>query len=150
MKKSVKYTLLMVFVCVWCVCAGCGSVKVKYPAGRDTRESYGDGTFQLLSLRKTGPLYLSNEAYNSIVLCDVQGVRESDGMLYAIGSAGQCKVYFSADLSTCRMYLCAVPQDGEEFYINRLDEMEKNGDAVCYSSLAEFPEAAREAFEEIK
>ena len=152
MKSSVKHIVLVLFVCMWCVCVGCRGIRIKYPSGRDTRESYGDGTFQLLSLSKTNQLFLSNEAYNSIVLYNVQGIRESDGVLYAVGRVDQCTTYFSADLSTYTMCICTISPEGADskVYIYRLDEMKENGDLVCYHSLAEFPETARNVFDEIE
>ena len=73
---------------------GCGEPK-KYPVGRDTVESFGDGTW---SIGKTGGgpnrrlLFLHNRETQETLVKDVTDWRQEGDWVYAAGSDGQYAV----------------------------------------------------------
>ncbi len=146
MKNSLdRLALFMLLFGLLCVCAAC--TNAKYPAGKDTKKSYGDGTFQLLSSAEHEAL--SYEKYGSIILENVISSCETKGKLYAIGSEMQgfsnqyhYMVYMVVDLRSNTMQICPVTEEiyNRSFYTYRLDEMIDNGDAVLYGSLTDFAE----------
>ena len=144
MKNYLARAMLFILLLglLW-ICVAC--TNVKYPAGIDTKKSYGDGTFQLLSSAEHDAL--SYEKYGSIILENVISVSETNGKLYVIGSEMQgfsaqyhYIVYIVADLRNNTMQICPIAEEvyDRSFYTYRLDEMIENGDVLCYASLDDF------------
>ncbi len=127
---------------------------VKYPEGRDTVQSYGDGSYQILrasSERKN----LHSEKYNSSMIDNVEFVHERRGKAYIAGtdsvSAGSAeyRLYAVIDTSENTLQLCIIPPDSAapDLHIYRLDEMVTNGDVIVFTSLDDFPEEDRLVFQ---
>lgn len=143
MKTITKYAIfLMVIICL--LYFRYEGSKVKYAPGKDTKESYGDGTFQLLGNTKSNQTVLSNEEYRCILLDNVQAIKEKNGKLYVIGEYRQCALYLVVKLKDNTMQFCTVPESEKHFY--HLDEMLESGDAVFYASFDEFSKKDREVF----
>lgn len=130
--------------------------QVKYPAGRDTVESFGDGSYQILrasSERKD----LYSEKYSSCIINNVESVHERRGKAYIAGTdtinAGSAvyRLYAVIDTSENTLQLCIIPPDSAapDLRISRLDEMVTNGDAVVFTSLDDFSEEDRLVFQSI-
>lgn len=83
--------ILPVLLCICILFLGTGCTPEKYPSGRDTVESFGDGTFQILR----GPdriLSLRDESkpqYNGRVIeSNVLSYRRKGEFVYVIGESG--------------------------------------------------------------
>ncbi len=127
---------------------------VKYPAGRERVESFGDGSYQILrasSERKN----LYSEKYSSCIINNVESVHERRGKAYIVGTdtinAGSVvyRLYAVIDTSENTIQLCIIPPDSTapDLHIYCLDEMVTNGDAVVYASLDDFSEEDRLVFQ---
>lgn len=122
-----------------------GCADVKYPAGRDTKESYGDGTYQLLKFAD-GTLSLSNEEYHTLVLSRVVAIREQDGKVYAIGEQKRGGVMYEAyavvDLETNQLRFYAPEESVREqgTYFQQAETMQEDGTVVFCRSFSDFAE----------
>jgi hypothetical protein len=75
--------------CLLCWAAlGCGD-SVKYPSGRDTVASFGDGTWQI---HKCGNRVLYSEETGETLLQDVADWREDGDWVYAVAWSGEIAV----------------------------------------------------------
>lgn len=138
MKQTSTLILLLVLLLSWLT----GCTDVKYPAGRDTKESYGDGTYQLLK-SADGTLSLSNEEYHTVIVSHVMLIATQDSKLYAFGEQKWGGVTYEAytvvDLKTNQLQFYAVKEQ-QETYFYQADAMREDGAAVFYQSFSEFAE----------
>ena len=125
--------------------------RVEYPAGRDTRLFFGDGTYQLLTGTRDS---IYNLAYNTCLIEKVEDVLVRAGKVYVLGAYPEEGISLHAviTLETNRIALCFLPQSEEAKtpYIHRLDEMLENQDAVLLTDLSEFSEQEQQIFREMK
>ncbi len=163
-----KFSICMlIFICFLGICmSSCSGEHIKYPEGKDTVMSFGDGSFQIVrSMYNNKILVFFSEKYQSNIIRDVEHTQELEGKAYITGSSGI--VYVSDDASVEHSYsyqlyvvvnttentmqLCAIPLDASapEIYISHLDEMMKDGSAVVYAGLEDFSEEDRLIFEEM-
>lgn len=79
MKTRVIPVILIIYLILLC---GSSCSKVKYPSGRDTVESYGDGTFQIVGRNPSGLLYAGEGA--PLISC-VDQCYEAGDIVYIFG-----------------------------------------------------------------
>lgn len=146
--------LAMVFFLI--VATSCTlNAKSKYPSGKDTIETYGDGTFQLVKISPASGVFykaLSFEKYHSVVIAHVDNEKKVDGKVYFLGHEDdqhvtdqgvvdvRYTIYAVLELKSNTMQYCAVSDNpfAEAIYISRRDEMVKNKDMVFFDSLSDF------------
>lgn len=135
--------------------------STKYPVGKDTIESFGDGTYQISS-GSTDSLF--NEKYGSCIIQKVEKFREVNQKVYLLGSTTQehvvgeakveCgyKIYSLIELEDNTMTLCVIPNNAfcPEIYIYRFDEMLDNCDVQFVSVLSEFSDEDYSVFLELE
>lgn len=132
---------------------------ITYPAGIDTIDSFGDGTYQLLSGEKES---LYNFKYSSCIIPQVKSFRVVNEKVYLTGTAlqsytdgksnNECvyELYAVIELHNNSLTLCAVsavPSD-PEIYIYRLEEMIENGDMQLLSDFSDFSNVDQSVFAE--
>lgn len=154
--KMCKRMVVLVLVFFLIAVTSCGlREKSKYPSGKDTIESYGDGTFQLVRIDPAiGVFYkaLSFEKYHSVVIAHVDNVKRVDGKVYFLGHEDsqyvtdqgivdvRHTIYAVLELKSNTIQYCAVSDYplAEAIYISRQDEMVQNEDMVFLDSLSDF------------
>ena len=160
MRKKISWTLglLVAFGLLANILLG---NSTKYPAGKDTIETFGDGTYQISS-GSTDSLF--NEKYGSCIIQKVEKFREVNQKVYLLGSttqehvAGEAKVecgykiYSLIELEDNTMTLCVIPNYAfcPEIYIYRFDEMLDNCDVQFVSALSEFSDEDYSVFLEFE
>jgi len=149
MKRNPIYPLISICFLILLAYSVFGP-HIKYPAGRDTVESFGDGSFQVLRGEGKG---LFSEKYNNCLIDNVEFVRRHRGKAYVTGT-GLAKYQMCAVIDTAAntIQLCAILPDPAvpNLHILRLDEMVANGDAVIYTSLDDFSEEDRLVFQKMQ
>lgn len=165
MKRRPIYPLI--FLCFLVLLAhSCSGTHIKYPAGKDTVMSFGDGSFQILRSMYHKSLWFFSEKYQCGIIDDVERVQELKGKAYITGSSGTTYVsddasveyissyqlYVVVNTTENTMQLCAIPLDtsAPEIYISYLDEMIKAGKAVVYAGLKDFSEEDRLVFQNMQ
>lgn len=159
MKKRVFWIWIVLLLLV--VCASyLRNSNIRYPAGKDTVQSFGDGTFQIISGTSEG---LFNEKYGSCIIGQVQDVYEVGDKVYVIGSTvhgyvsdgedveWHDMIYAVIKLSDNTMQLFAMTEDTSkhDVYIYRLEEMLKNNDVQWISEFLDFDESDQIIFEKM-
>lgn len=135
-KKSIYWIcIVLLFLTVWAISPRKNNIR--YPAGRDTVESFGDGTYQILSGTCD---VLSNEKYGNCIIERVYEFCESSDKVYVIGSPvhgyvdgyipnsadGECldTIYAIIELQDNTMQLYLRTEDpSKHISIYRLEEM---------------------------
>ncbi len=122
---------------------------VKYPEGKDTIKSFGDGTYQISSGSNES---LFNEEYGSCIIQRVEKVHETDNKVYIVGTTiHECivdgskvergyQIYSVVELENNTMMLCVAKNDPSQpdLFIYRLDDMIDNCDINLIMNLADF------------
>lgn len=160
MKRRILWIICLLIVIVSLVNCFRGN-NIKYPSGKDTIESFGDGTYQISSGSYES---LFNEEYGSCIIQQVKKFYQTDKKVYIVGKTTQesfsdetklersYKMYAVIDLPTNNMMLCSIPDDlsYQEVYIYRLDEMVGNCDVALISDLSAFSDEDFQVFQEIE
>ena len=128
--------------------------QVKYPAGKDTGISFGDGTYQLLTGSRDSIYHLS---YNSCLIEQVDDVLVRSGKVYVLGSvplleeAQETSLLAVINLKTNQIALCFLPQNYTTKlpFIPCLDEMLENKDAILLNQFSDFSEEDQMVFQEM-
>lgn len=166
MKKTIYFFPVLLIVLL--LLANAIRPKILYPAGRDTVESFGDGTYQIFSgqtgegLRKET---LYNCKYDVVIIPQVELFQITNGKVYATGKSIEHYTYDGADIEytyehyavieieTNKLTLCMLPDSstGADTYLNvytrLLDEMIKNGDVQLLCQLTDFSNVDQSVFE---
>ncbi|MBE6947494.1 MAG: hypothetical protein E7454_04510 [Ruminococcaceae bacterium] len=125
MKKCVL--LLSAFlVCLLLVC--CTRIKERYPEGKDTVESFGDGTYQILrgNFEDKECVGLSFSPAGVHLIPKVKTYQEKNGCIYLVGVdegyyingkkvSWKFAVYAVIDLSNNHIQICAIPEIDSEY-----------------------------------
>ena len=85
--ESAMHRMVMPLVIVCCI--GCGANQ-KHPVGKDTVESFGDGTYQVV--RVLGQQVFVDIEHQRELVHDVKAWRRSDDDVYVLGADGQMVV----------------------------------------------------------
>lgn len=147
-----KYLCIVCVILVLSLC-GCRQSTKKYLSGKDTIESYGDGTHQLLRHGEKQSLYTFK--YNTCIIEYVNAIQEYNGKVYAIGAYTDTienineesieiiyRLYAVVDLQNNHVQFCASPNN--DYYILSTEppfiheDMIVNGDATVYESVTDF------------
>ena len=132
---------------------GCKQSTEKYFSGKDTIESYGDGTYQLMHHREEQRLF--NLKYNVCIIHYVDAILEYNGKIYATGEYPKTikntneesieilfRVYAVVDIQNNHLQFCAVIEDSYSMPNVELrvvtDEMISGGDATILESVTDF------------
>lgn len=160
MKRIILWTfccLGVVFIFVSCLSGN----RIKYPAGKDTVQSFGDGTYQISSGSCES---LFNEEYHNCIIQKVNKIHQTGTNVYIIGTntqktivddaeVGQSyKMYAVIELQDNMLMLCAIPANPlyPDVFIVNLDEMLDNGDVVVISELSGFSHEDFSVFQEME
>ena len=154
MKKR-SLLLIAVLLALFLVYSQSQKSRVAYPAGRDTRLSFGDGTYQLLTGSRDS---IYNLTYNTCLIEQVEDVMVRAGKVYVLGSClepggtQEIPLYAVITLDTNQIALCFLPQseDTKTPYLYRLDEMLENQDALLLTAFSEFSEEEQQYFQEME
>lgn len=153
MKKRTLLMILIVLILILSYWLYQGS-QVKYPAGKDTALSFGDGTYQLLTGSRDS---IYNVSYNVRLIDQVDDLLVRNGKVYVIGSVSAqtgeelIGLYAIITMETNQIQLCFVPQDNAPKPNNlyRLDEMIERKDALLLNDFTDFTEEERLVFQEM-
>lgn len=132
---------------------------MEYPPGRDTVESIGDGTFQIL--RTQSSTGLTFEKYNTFLISDIQSTKTENDKVYVYGFTTnryatdegtvdvRYTIYAVISLEDNGLQYCAIADDptARDIYIHRLTEMLKNNDIILLGSFSDFSEEDQHAFQ---
>jgi len=146
-----KYLCIVCVILLLSLC-GCRQTTKKYLSGKDTLESNGDGTYQLMGPREKKRL--SNLKYNATIIWNVDAIQEYNGKVYATGKYTETvypnegaveivyRLYAVVDLQNNHVQFCASPNN--DYYILSTEplfiheDMIANGDATVYESVTDF------------
>lgn len=135
--------------------------NIKYPAGKDIIESFGDGTYQISSGNNKS---LFNVEYSSCIIQQVEQFYETHKKVYVIGSTTQeyivdeskverrYKIYAVIELQDNTMTLCTIPTNSlyPDIFIYRLYEMIDNCNITLISDLSALPDEDLKVFQEME
>ena len=137
------YSLKKAFVCIVALilCLSACKSDYKYDIWKDTVCAYGDGTYQILhqSIDGDDGEELQNCKYNQCVLTEIDSYEETDDCVYFIGK------YYSQDI-WCKLYvddnllIYYVKDNGDEFIMTYLSEMQEDNQIKILSKYEEFSE----------
>lgn len=161
MKKTI--CVILVLLVGYVVIANAMRPEIKYPAGRDTVESFGDGTYQIAILHaKTGHYnILYNEEYKTKIIPYVEQFFTTKDRAYIVGNGSWSvaegetlteytyEIYAVIELKSNMLTLCVIPDSSlaPDMYYGQLDEMIKNGDIQLLNQLTDFSNEDRAVFE---
>ena len=155
-KRMISIFVLTVIVCLISVSCLKGR-QIKYPAGRDTKSLFGDGTYQIVSVSGSSGRrdVLSNEKYGTCVIEQVEKVFETKEKVYIIGTTPirrHFTLYAVIELNNNVMTLCIIQDNPiqNDFYFTYMDEMIRNQDAYIISDLSDFTEEDYSVFMKMK
>ena len=163
MKKAVFFAVALVVAL--CLIANAMQPDIKYPAGKDTEESFGDGTYQIIA-GHTSTGYrkdLYNCKYKTSIIPYVEQFQVTKERAYIIGNGSwnvsdgenlikyTYELYAAIEIGSNQLTLCVIPDSvsSPDMYIAHLDEMIKNGDLRLVSQLTDFSDADQSIFEEL-
>lgn len=164
MNKKLFLCLSCLVLLVFVACNSHGK-EIKYPAGKDTKESFGDGTYQIAT-GHTSTGYreiLYNFEYKTSIIPYVEQFRATKERAYIIGNGSRnvvdgenlikytYELYAVIETEINQLTLCIIPDSASapDMYIAHLDEMIKNGDLRLVSQLTDFSAADQSIFEEL-
>lgn len=166
MKKAAL--VILVLLIVYLLLANAMRPKVLYPAGRDTVESFGDGTYQIFSGHTADGLRIEtlyNCKYDVVIIPQVEHFQIANGKVYVTGKSIAYYTYDGVDIEctyehyavieieTNKLTLCICPDSassvdaGLDIYTRLLDEMINNGDVQLMSQLTGFSKEDQSVFE---
>lgn len=159
--KNFLLWILMIVLVLWVAGNRTEGSKKVYPSGRDTIESYGDGTYQMI--RVGGREGLGSAKYHTGIIDQVNQIKQTTDKVYIIGSEVQgyiadgepveCgyTIYIVISLCDNRMQFFAVSEDpsAPDFYIRWLDEMIENNEAQRLDKFTDFSDADQMEFNEL-
>lgn len=129
-----RYVLLFsaFLVCLLLVC--CTGIKKQHPEGKDTVESFGDGTYQIVrgNFEDKECVGLSFSPTGVHLIPEVKTYQEKNGCVYLVGVdegyyvsgkkvSWKFAVYAVIDLSNNHIEICAIPEIDSE-YIFRISQ----------------------------
>ena len=163
MKKAVLF--ILVFAAALFLVACVMQSEIKYPSGKDTEESFGDGTYQILTSHEPTGYYniLYNCECQTCIMSYVEQFCMTKEMAYITGSDSWSfedgedlieytyKLYAAIELTSNRLTLCIIPDrsSAPDMPTVYLDKMIKNGDLQLISSLTDFPDSDQSVFEKL-
>ena len=169
MKKAIL--VILVLLAVYLILANAMRPKILYPAGRDTVESFGDGTYQIFSGQTAEGLHkesLYNCKYDIVIIPRVEHFRAIDGKVYVTGKSIEHYTHDGVDIEyiyehyavieieTNKLTLHMLPDSSTgmdtdlDVYTSLLDEMIKNGDVQLLPQLTDFSKDAQLVFGGLK
>lgn len=165
MKKALLFILALLIA--YLLLANATQTEILYPAGKDTVESFGDGTYQIFTSQTTEGLRketLYNCKYDVVIIPRVEHFQITNGKVYVIGKSTGYYTYDGVDIEcsyehyavieteTNRLTLCLIPvnSSGEasiDVYIRLLDEMIQNDEVQLLDQLSDFSKEDQSVFE---
>lgn len=135
--------------------------QIVYPSGRDTLESFGDGTYQLI--RVAGCEGLGSAKYHTGIIDQVNQIKQTTDKVYVIGSevweievdgeTVECcyTIYVVISLCDNTMQICIVPEYpfAPDVHIHRMKKMIENNDAQRLDKFTDFSDADQMEFNEL-
>ena len=142
-----KQTLLIVLLLDVFLCFSCASSQIKYPAGRDTIQQFGDGFFSTCKKSdKTIGLFCEYEG--RIVISNVDVIHKSGNRVYIIGwESDTVKSYGIIDTESNTMqilFLASAYCDSQK--INYPAYFFESGFFIIKQELSDFGEKDQEVF----
>ena len=159
MKKVIFWSICLLVIigfAVICVLEN----EVKYPTGKDTIKSFGNGTYQISSGSNES---LFNEEYGSCIIEQVEKFRETGNKVYVVGTTIHeyiadgvkvergYRIYSVIELEKNTMVLCVTKNNPSQpdLFIYRLDDMIDNGDISLIKNLSDFSNEDLKVFQMI-
>lgn len=137
--------------------------EIRYPSGKDTKESFGDGTYQIGTIHAPTGYYdiLDNSEYNNTIIPYVEQFHKTKEKAYVIGNETRnyeqdgvsttytYDIYAVIDVKTNHLTLCIIPSSpsAPDMWIADLDVMIENGDVLLVNQLTDFSAADQAVFE---
>lgn len=128
-KATLKLTIILILItCMCLILVACE--KPKYPSGRDTFESFGDGTYQIYrgyiyidqsddSKSETRVYSLENNDSNETIENSVAYYLEIKQNIYIIGSEGYTVVNYESDEIIQETLLENIPKEHKVIFENK-------------------------------
>lgn len=142
------------------------STEVKYPSGRDTVSSFGDGSFQICKSQYNDQYIkgLFSGQYGTCIIPYVEEVYETESRVYIIGAEfGGYKpeigffdrlynVYAIVDLAENVLEIYAEPLNESllGYRLEKLANMVSNGDIIMHDNIEKFTEEDNTFFQKLK
>lgn len=156
MKKEISFVLVLLLsvVCAVYIFSPQEQIETKYPSGRDTRASFGDGTYQVQRL-PDGNLVLYNCERRNNTLSVVTDFQRVGNKVYVVGAdynsimdSGEeeaCLIpaYAVIEIPSNQITLCLAVENGSlchQPFLDLVDEMISNGEMIWLENLSDFPE----------
>ncbi len=130
------------------------SSDIKYPSGRDTIQSYGDGTYQLLHGDTKDGLFDSR--YHTAVIDQVSHIEQKDKFVYAIGyitdrEAGvKIKVFARIDTEKNQILYCPQTEQFDNLPLFNAYDMMQKQELILLTDYNKFSAEDKEMFQNIQ
>ena len=138
-KKIILISIILVLILI-----SCRQSNIKYPSGRDTVKSYGDGTFQIVGRDPSG-VYYGGEG--SPLISSVDRYYEHNDMVYIIGHdshQAETIIYGIIDTNQNTIHVLFT----EEVYL--ADRLLESPSIEFLQDFADFSENDKVIFEKLK
>ena len=145
--KKVLFVLVILTILSWRCNYG-----VKYDSWKDTKESFGDGTYQIfrgVSDSSEEELCLYNCKRDQGVISEIDGYKKRNNYVWFVGSYMNQKVFCKLNIKK-NLLLYYSEGSGADFFMASLDDMLSDGQIKLYSSPDKFSEEDREEFEKLE
>ncbi len=149
MKNNLFFSLVL---CLIFLLSACNNVSIKHGAGKDTKDFFGDGTYQVLhQTDKSGSHIeqLFNCEYNQCFLTEIYGYLQNDNYVYLAGNYNNRNAY--CKLNVKNNFLTYYAENGsEELVMVYLYDMLKEKQVRLCSSWDDFSKEEKKIFEKIE
>lgn len=143
-----KMCILMLTLFMILSITACGNNFAVYDSGKDTIETFGDGTYQLLHQvkNKVNVKNLTNCKYNQCVMTEVNQWQEFDDYIYFVGHYYEYETYCILDTNNNQLkYYIDLPK-GEEINMVYSYDMQQNNELIFLSEFEDFSQSEKDNF----
>lgn len=129
----------------------CGDNEIKYDSWKDTIESFGDGTYQVIYQIKDGKNIeiLSNVKHNQCTITEIMKYKVVDNIAYFVGKYHSQDVCCILDLKTNLLRYYIDKSNSEEFVMIYLNNLLEDKQIELIASYDDFSDEEKNIFDSL-
>lgn len=155
MMKCKSIIIILTILSVLLFCSACvDKTNSKYAEGKDTKESYGDGTYQLLQQNSESALFDSR--YHTTVVDQVSKIKSEDNFVYVIGNIRnpvteeKLKVFAVIDISKNQIKYCPQTDKYDDLPLSYANDMMKKKELILMTNYTDFNDKEQDVFRKME
>ncbi len=143
-------TIISILIYLWM--SNSYNDKIKYDSWKDTIESFGDGTYQVMhQVIDEKPIeQLTNIKHKQCVITDITRYKVINSTGYFMGKYHNLKVYAVLDIKNNLLKYCVDKSDNEDLMMVYLNKMLEDKQIELVESYSNFTELEQSIFEQLR